>query len=395
MSAPRLGDGLTTLRAFTDDDAASYAAILRDELNVTWAGSNAAATDETARQEIRDVLARGWQAGDYLRFAVEEDLGAGPEVIGTVSLQRVFRPAGGGGSASVGIKLAGAGRGRGSGTRAVELLCGYAYGTLGVDILHWQATVGNTASRSLAERAGFTLAATIPGFGHVDGAVADGWVFSQTASHWHARGDAPAPELEPAPVVPALTDGSVVLRALDVADAGALVANCRDAEAVRWTTVPLDYTMEHALGFINEITVDGWRTGKNLTFAVADAATNALLGTIDLQCNAPGQAAIGINFGVAARGTGAAERAVRLLVDFAFTQLNLSYLHWTAMVPNWGSRKLAWKVGFVLEGTIRGGYSDRGTPADKWVLTLADGDARTPAGPWDGPARPTDHQQVL
>lgn len=389
---PALGDGRTSLRRFTGADAQAYADINRDPLNVKWTGSDATMTVPDAAALIGGELADGWNSGSSLRFAVTAP---GPDgaIVGTTSLQSVFHPGDGGGSASVGVKLAEAGRGHGHAHRAVELLCGYAFGTLGLEVLHWRATVGNEASRKLALGSGFVLAAEIPGYGHVDGKVADGWLFTQTATQWHRHLDGQRAEPEPrasvlavAAVVPSLSDGSVVLRELADADAGQLVLNCVDEEAIRWTTVPLGYTHEHASYFIHTITADGWRTGETLTFAVADAATDQLLGTVDLQCKNPGAASIGINFGAHARGTGTAEKAVRLLADYAFNQLNLSYLHWHALAPNWGSRKLAWRLGFTFDGEIRGDYNDRGTPADRWILSLAAGDARTPVAPWDGPA---------
>ena len=402
-SAPRLGLGPTTLRRFTAADAADFAAIHHDPLNVKWTGADAAMTAGRAAQLIDGPIADGWDDGSLLRFAIVERLDGVEGVIGTLSLQDVRRTAGGG-AASLGIKLLAAARGRGSARRAVDLACGYAFGTLGLEVLHWTTTVGNTSSRALAERCGFTLAAEIPGLGHLDGQIADGWLLVQRAASWlaHTAGRTTAgpsnaspaqagpaqdlAELEIQAVVPRLCDGSVVLRALKDSDAQQLVDNCSNAEAVRWTTVPLRYTLEHADHFINAITPDGWRSGKILTFAVADAATDRLLGTADLQCKHPGAAAVGINFGEHARGTGAAEKAVRLLADYAFTQLNLGYLHWSAMVPNWASRKLAWKLGFTLEGRVRGQFNDRGTPAERWILSLAAGDPRTPQTAWDGPA---------
>jgi RimJ/RimL family protein N-acetyltransferase len=369
-----LGSGPTSLRRFTAADAAVFAAIHHDALNVKWAGSDAGMTVERARQLIEGPVAEGWDNGSLLRFAIVEQLDTGACVVGTLSLQNVNRTPGGG-AASVGIKLLAAGRGRGSGRRAVGLACDHAFGTLGLSVLHWHTTAGNHASRVLAERCGFRFVAEIPGGGLVDGAVADGWVLVREA----------AQELQLQPVVPRLTDGSVLLRALQDSDAEQLVANCSNAEAVRWTTVPLGYTPAHAAHFINTITPEGWRSGKTLTFAVADPGTDRLLGTVDLQCKHPGAAAVGINFGEHARGTGAAESAVRLLADYAFYQLNLSFLHWSAMVPNWGSRKLAWKLGFTLEGQVRGQFNDRGTPADRWILTLAATDPGRPQSPWDGP----------
>lgn len=191
--------------------------------------------------------------------------------------------------------------------------------------------------------------------------------------------------LELKPTVPSLSDGTVVLRALAAADAPAVVRNCRDPEAVRWTTVPLDYVLADAHRFIGVTAPEGWTKGTVLTFAVAAAEDNRLLGTIDLQCTKPGTADVGINIGPDHRGSGVAKRAVELLADYAFTQLNLAYLHWVALAGNWGSRKLAWKLGFRLEGELRGFANNRGTPSDAWVLTLAAGDPRVPSEPWQGP----------
>ena len=55
-------------------------------------------------------------------------------------------------------------------------------------------------------------------------------------------------------------------------------------------------------------------------------------------------------------------------------------------VEEWGSRKLAWKLGFHFDGQLRGGYNDRGTPGDRWVLSLAAGEPQAPQEPWTGPA---------
>ncbi|AIY03866.1 MULTISPECIES: GNAT family N-acetyltransferase [Arthrobacter] len=384
---PVLGDGRTTLRRFTTADADAFAAIHGDPLNIKWTASDAAMTVRAAGELIDGSIAAGWEDGRYLRFAICEKFDGVPEVVGTLSVQDIFSTLDGG-SASVGIKMLPAGRGTGTAQRAIELLCGYAFGNLGLEILHWRTTDGNTASAELAKRCGFVLAAQIPGYGHVAEQVADGLMFTQSREQF-ASSTHPAPEpvpLDMTAVVPVLRNDAVVLRALSMADAPVLVENCVNPEAVRWTTVPLGYTMEHAEYFINTITPDGWRTGETLSFAVAHPATDELLGTVDLQCKNPGAAAIGINFGAHARGTGAAEAAVRLLLDYAFNQLNLSWVHWTALVPNWGSRKLAWKLGFHFDGHIRGDYNDRGTPSDRWILSLAAGDERTPQEPWTGPA---------
>lgn len=118
---------------------------------------------------------------------------------------------------------------------------------------------------------------------------------------------------------------------------------------------------------------------------MAGSNDDQLLGTIGLHRFKAGSAEVGVNMGPDSRDGGAAERAARLLVDYAFSQLNLQYLYWQTGVPNWASRKLAWKLGFRHEGTIRGWFAHRGVPTDAWIMSLAAGDRRSPDAAWTGP----------
>lgn len=363
---PELSDGIVTLRAFLRADAADYAALNRDPVNVRWANSRAGMTAGEAEAAITGPILEGWASGHTRRFAIVDRTGG---LVGTTALHNV-----GHGSASLGIKLAADARGNGLARRSAKLMTDYAFDTLGLDVLHWHAVVGNMASRRLAEHLGFTLEGTITGYSNVAGTPADDWIFTLTAQD----------RLVSAMVVPVLRGDTVVLRDLGRGDADQLVANCLDPAAVQWTTVPLNYSRADALTFIDDVVRTGWTGGATHTFAVADSRTDALLGTIDLHNFRPGTAEIGINMGPQARGSGAAQAAVRLLLDYAFNGLDLQYVYWRALVPNWASRKLAWKVGFRLEAQLRGFSDDRGTPTDAWILSLAASDPRQPQLPWDG-----------
>ncbi len=363
---PELSDGVVTLRVFRRADAADYAALNRDPVNVRWANSRAGMTAGEADAAITGPIPAGWASGHTLRFAIVDRAGG---LVGTTALHNVGRS-----SASLGIKLAAVARGKGLARRSAKLMADYAFDTLGLDVLHWHALVGNTASRRLAEHLGFRLEGTITGYSNVAGTPADDWVFTLTAQD----------RLAPAMMVPVLRADTVVLRALGRGDADQLVANCLDPAAVQWTTVPLNYSRDDALAFIEDFVPKGWTSGATHTFAVADSRTDALLGTIDLHNFRPGTAEIGINMGPQARGTGAAPAAARLLLDYAFSGLDLQYVYWRALVPNWASRKLAWRLGFRLEAQVRGFSDDRGTPTDAWILSLAASDPRQPQRPWDG-----------
>jgi RimJ/RimL family protein N-acetyltransferase len=189
--------------------------------------------------------------------------------------------------------------------------------------------------------------------------------------------------------VPVLTDGTVVLRRLEPRDAPQLALNCADPVAAEYTTVPLDYTEDDARWYVEQFVPEAWRAGQEHNWAVADAATDRLLGTVGLNALRGTTADVGLNFGPHARGTGAAEAACRLLLDHAFAARGLTYAYWMAKVPNWASRKLAWRLGFRSPVRIDGFMAQRGASVDAWLLTLAAGDPRAPQAAWDGPPAPS------
>lgn len=190
--------------------------------------------------------------------------------------------------------------------------------------------------------------------------------------------------------VPVLDDGTVRLRRLEPRDVPQLALNCADPAAAEFTTVPLGYTEDDARWYVGQFVPEAWRAGREYNWAAVDAATDRLWGTVGLNALRGTTADVGLNFGPHARGTGAAEAACRLLLDHAFPALGLTYAYWMAKVPNWASRKLAWKLGFRSPVRIDGFMEQRGASVDAWILTLAAGDPRTPTTAWDGPPAPGD-----
>jgi RimJ/RimL family protein N-acetyltransferase len=78
-------------------------------------------------------------------------------------------------------------------------------------------------------------------------------------------------------------------------------------------------------------------------------------------------------------------RAVALVVEHGFDPdgLGLARISWSAYVGNWPSRRVAWRAGFRVEGTIRGFAVQReGVRRDCWVGTLLRDDPREPNEPW-------------
>jgi RimJ/RimL family protein N-acetyltransferase len=197
----------------------------------------------------------------------------------------------------------------------------------------------------------------------------------------------------------ALDDGTVHLATPTADDVDAITAACQDPDVAAWTVVPSPYAREDAVGFVRDYVAGGWERGDVLTWAVRESAgpraeqepAGPLLGMFGLGLDdAPqGQrsAEIGYWMAPAGRGHGLATAAGRLVVDAAFDPevLGLARLSWQAYVGNWPSRRLAWRLGFRVEGTVRGHALQRGVRRDAWVATLLADDAREPGEPWTYP----------
>jgi RimJ/RimL family protein N-acetyltransferase len=179
---------------------------------------------------------------------------------------------------------------------------------------------------------------------------------------------------------PTLTDGTVVLRAHREDDVRGCYEQCQDPVSQEWTTVPVPYSLEDARSFVTETMPKGWVEGTSWGFAVEVDGRYA--GTVELRDEAEGRLEVAYGSHPWVRGTGSMARAVRLLVDWAFDDRAARVVVWRANRGNWASRKLAWRLGFTVEGTIRAALPQRGELRDAWVGTLLPTDPREPQGRW-------------
>lgn len=185
--------------------------------------------------------------------------------------------------------------------------------------------------------------------------------------------------------VPRLSDGSVTLRAHTAEDARGSWEQCQDPLSQQWTTVPVPYSMSDARDFVEGIVPRGWREDRDYAFAVhaRDAeGRERYAGTVSLRPEGSGRAEVAYGSHPWCRGTGAMERALRLLLAWGFAELDLAMVIWWANKGNWASRRLAWRLGFTMEGTVRSWLPQRGELRDGWAGTLLREDPREPGSPW-------------
>jgi RimJ/RimL family protein N-acetyltransferase len=160
-----------------------------------------------------------------------------------------------------------------------------------------------------------------------------------------------------------LEDGDIALRSYTEDDVPAITAACQDPEIPRWTSVPSPYTEEDARRFVGG-------PDDHHAFAVVDAATDELLGSVGFGLEEDGRAWFGYWTRREARGRDIASRALRLLTRWAAREHDLARLHLIVEPANTASIRVAEKAGFQREGLLRSYIELKGTRRDVYLYAL-------------------------
>jgi RimJ/RimL family protein N-acetyltransferase len=167
-----------------------------------------------------------------------------------------------------------------------------------------------------------------------------------------------------------------------------MVEQCRDPAMIRWTTVPNPsdgYQLRDAEEFL-ALTAVGWASGERLgwTIEAQRGSERGFCGSIDLRLEGDGVAEVGFGLHPRARGRSIMTAALQLVCAYGFDVAGLQVIRWQAVVGNWASRRVAAKVGFIFDGTVRRLLVHRGELLDGWIATLTRDDPRVPR-PWLDP----------
>jgi RimJ/RimL family protein N-acetyltransferase len=159
------------------------------------------------------------------------------------------------------------------------------------------------------------------------------------------------------------------------ADARSMTDCLSQWETAQWlVSVPHPYVHQESLDWIREVVPEGWRTGSEFWLGIVDANTDEFLGEIGIRVPASKTRCGEIGYWLvpAARGRGVMRRALTLMIDWAFTDLGLQRIDWSATVGNVGSRSVAESLGFRMEGIRRQrAYRESDdTRHDEWVAGL-------------------------
>jgi RimJ/RimL family protein N-acetyltransferase len=159
LSAEPLLDRPTALRAWRDSDLDAIVAACQDAEIARWTR----VPEQYGEVDARTYLLQRYDAihaGATAPFAIV-DADDDEHLLGSISLMRIAWEHARG---EVGYWLAREARGKGHATRAVKLICAWAFATLELERIDLFAATGNPASQRVAERAGFTREGVLRSF---------------------------------------------------------------------------------------------------------------------------------------------------------------------------------------------------------------------------------------
>lgn len=158
------------------------------------------------------------------------------------------------------------------------------------------------------------------------------------------------------PPDPPLSDGVVTLRPWgEPGDVEAITAACNDREIAEFLDlIPSPYTENDARFYI-EACRQGWAEGTTTNFAITNADTGEVAGSIGVRWAEPDQGVVEVGYwvGPQARGRGVCTKAVLLVSRWLIHEHRVERIQLRADEQNAASRKVAEKAGFTQEGVLR------------------------------------------
>lgn len=174
MEPVEITAGRLHLRPFRSDDIPAVARACQDPDIQHFTQVPSPYDDEDARRYVEVYCPSGWASGRSASFAVVDSVSA--ELLGSIGLNGIgLRDAA---MAEIGYWCAPWARRQGVMTQAVQVVSRWGFAAFGLARIEWYAEVGNTASRGVAERAGFTVEGVLRSRLVHRGERVDAWVGS-------------------------------------------------------------------------------------------------------------------------------------------------------------------------------------------------------------------------
>jgi len=176
--------------------------------------------------------------------------------------------------------------------------------------------------------------------------------------------------------IPTLQYGLVTLRPSAEKDIDSIFNACQDPLIPAFTTVPANYTIDHAIDFVRSDPFS-FSERRELRFVIdyGNGDDQQFAGVISLHTiNIKNHAAeIGYWMEKSMRGKGIGTIAAKMITDYGFRSLGFRRIDGLADVENTGSQKLLTSAGFQKEGILRNKVTrDDGRQIDMALFATTD-----------------------
>jgi [ribosomal protein S5]-alanine N-acetyltransferase len=172
--------------------------------------------------------------------------------------------------------------------------------------------------------------------------------------------------------LPTLETERLVLRRLTLADAEDVYAYGRDPQVARYTSWRAHASIEDSRHFLTWC-VERYADGAVAPWGIALKAEGRVIGSGGFVTWNLGndRAEIGYTLGRPYWGQGLAPEAMRAVLDFGFTRMDLHRIEARCFVANAASARVMEKIGMRYEGIMREGVLVKGRYEDvKWYAIL-------------------------
>jgi ribosomal-protein-alanine N-acetyltransferase len=171
--------------------------------------------------------------------------------------------------------------------------------------------------------------------------------------------------------LPTLRAPRLTLRTLTEPDVADVLAVFSDPLVLRYWDGPLITTQQDAMQYIERIHY-GFRRRELMQWAIADAATDAVIGTCTLThlSTTHERAEVGFALRQMRWGQGLGSEAVTTAIDFAFQELGLHRIEADVDPRNERSLRLLDRLGFHREGHLRERYYMNGERQDAVMMAV-------------------------
>ena len=156
--------------------------------------------------------------------------------------------------------------------------------------------------------------------------------------------------------VPTLSHGLITLRPSRESDIQSIYEACQDPLIPKFTTVPAEYTMAHALDYVQRVPAS-LEMRREIPFVIEfgvgddkEFAGVASFHTISLENH---RAEIGYWMHALMRGKGIGTIAAKMITNYGFLTMGFRRIEAAVDIDNTASQKLLMSAGYTKEGILR------------------------------------------